>query len=62
MDRVATPGVDVIFLAGTNTPSAALLGWLTQRAGRPVLSANQVTMWAAARAAGLATSDDLTSA
>ena len=61
VDRVATPGVDVVFLAGTNTPSAELLGWLSSRAGRPVLSANQVTMWAAARAAGLATGGATTS-
>jgi maleate isomerase len=53
VDRVAVPGVDVILLAGTNTPAIDLLGWLSARAGRPVLSANQVTMWAAGRAAGL---------
>jgi maleate isomerase len=53
VERVSTPRVDAIFLAGTNTPAIDLLAWLSERAGRPVLSANQVTMWAAARAAGL---------
>lgn len=53
VDRVTAPDVDVVFLAGTNTPSIELLAFLTARAGRPVLSANQVTIWACLRAAGL---------
>ena len=56
VDQVAD-GADVVFLAGTNTPSADHLEALTRRAGRPVLSANQVTMWASLRAAGLRVAD-----
>ena len=53
VDRVTGPDVDVVFLAGTNTPSIESLWALRGRAGRPVLSANQVTIWACLRAAGL---------
>lgn len=55
-DFVLDRGCDV-FLAGTNTPSIEILSSLAARAGRPVLSANQVTMWASLRAAGLPASD-----
>ncbi|MBM4409591.1 MAG: Asp/Glu racemase [Chloroflexi bacterium] len=53
VDRVAAPDVDVVFLAGTNTPAMELLPALAARAQRPVLSANQVTIWSSLRVAGL---------
>ena len=46
------PEADAIFLACTGVPTIGLLAELTQRFGIPVLSANQVTMWAALREAG----------
>jgi maleate isomerase len=48
-----TPDADALFLSCTNLPTFGVLGRLEQRYGIPVLSANQVTMWAAVRAAGL---------
>jgi maleate isomerase len=47
------PDADAVFLACTGVPTIGLLAELTQQLGVPVLSANQVTMWAALRAAGL---------
>ncbi len=44
---------DALFLSCTNLPTFGLLGELERRFGMPVLSANQVTMWAAMRAAGV---------
>jgi maleate isomerase len=46
------PGADAMFLACTGVPTLELLGDLEARFGMPVLSANQVTMWGALRAAG----------
>jgi maleate isomerase len=48
-----TPDAEALFLSCTNLPTVSLLAGLERRFGIPVLSANQVTMWAAARAAGL---------
>lgn len=42
---------DAVFLSCTNLRTAGFLDELEERAGRPVLSANEVTMWAALRAA-----------
>jgi len=42
---------DVVFLSCTNLRTVGFLDELEDRAGRPVLSANEVTMWAALRAA-----------
>ena len=49
------PGAQAIFLSCTNLPTVGVLAGLEARYGMPVLSANQVTMWAAARAAGIET-------
>jgi maleate isomerase len=49
-----TRNADALFLSCTNLPTVGLLERLTSRYGMPVLSANQVTMWAALRAAGIA--------
>jgi len=46
------PGVEAIFLACTNLPTVALLPSLSRRLGVPVLSANQVLMWASLRRLG----------
>jgi maleate isomerase len=54
-DAAFTPDADALFLSCTNLPTVDLLGDLERRFGIPVLSANQVTMWAAARAAGVET-------
>ena len=53
------PGAEALFLSCTNLPTVDALASLEARLGIPVLSANQVTMWAALRAAGVrATIDD----
>jgi len=49
------PGAEAIFLSCTNLPTVYVLADLEARYGIPVLSANQVTMWAAVRAAGIDT-------
>ena len=41
---------DAVFLSCTNMPTLDSLGALEQAIGKPVLSANQVTMWSALRA------------
>ena len=49
------PEADALFLSCTNLRTVDLLPVLEARYGIPVLSANQVTMWAALRAAGIQT-------
>jgi maleate isomerase len=53
-DSAFIPGAEALFLSCTNLPTVGLLQRLQDRYGIPVLSANQVTMWAALRAAGRA--------
>jgi maleate isomerase len=48
-----TPDAEALFLSCTNLPTVGILAALEARYGIPVLSANQVTMWAAVRAAGI---------
>jgi maleate isomerase len=43
---------DALFISCTNLPSYDLIEPLEQAIGKPVLTANQVTMWAALRAMG----------
>ena len=45
-----TTEADAVFLSCTNLPTFDALGDLERAAGKPVLSANQVTMWSALRA------------
>ncbi|MGF1473599.1 MAG: hypothetical protein ACFB50_17900 [Rubrobacteraceae bacterium] len=45
---------DAVFLSCTNLRTFGLLPEIEAKLGKPVLAANQVTMWAALRAAGLA--------
>jgi maleate isomerase len=52
-EAAAHPDAEAIFLACTGVPTVHLLDRLERRFGIPVLSANQVTMWSALRAAGL---------
>lgn len=49
------PGAEAVFLACTGVPTVHLLDELRGRFGVPVLSANQVTIWAALRRAGVPT-------
>lgn len=52
---VDRPTAEAVFFSCTNLRTLEVLVELEQRLERPVLSANQVTMWAALRAAGAAT-------
>jgi maleate isomerase len=63
------PAAEALFISCTNVPTYDLIEPLEQALGKPVLTANQVTMWAALRAMGreavgggslLAASDHLT--
>jgi maleate isomerase len=48
-------GAQALFISCTNVPTYDLIAPLERRLGIPVLTANQVTMWAALRAAGVDT-------
>ncbi|MDN5698336.1 MAG: hypothetical protein L0G70_10235, partial [Rubrobacter sp.] len=48
------PDAEAVFLSCTNLRTLDVLAEASERLGKPVISANQVTMWAALRAAGLA--------
>jgi len=47
-----SPDADVIFVSCTNLPTYDLIAPLERELAKPVLTANQVTMWAAVRIAG----------
>lgn len=47
------PDAEAVFLSCTNLPTYDAIAPLEQALGKPVLSANQVTMWAALRACGI---------
>jgi maleate isomerase len=51
--RTARGGGDAVFLSCTNLPTYDLIASLEHELGVPVLTANQVTMWAALAAAGV---------
>lgn len=51
--RTAQSGGDAVFLSCTNLPTYDLIASLEQELGVPVLTANQVTMWAVLAAAGV---------
>jgi maleate isomerase len=53
--RVAVAGTDAVFLSCTGLEALDLLDTMEQDLGKPVLSANQVTMWNALRLCGIAT-------
>ena len=55
--RVAHPDADAIFLACTNLNTIGVVPQLEELLDRPVLSANQVTMWASLRAMDVKTVD-----
>ncbi|MFP5021515.1 hypothetical protein ACLE50_12050 [Pseudonocardia sp. 1LY6.1] len=48
------PDADAVFVSCTNLPTYDLIGDLENELGKPVLAANQVTMWAALGAMGVA--------
>ena len=50
---VDTPDADAMFISCTNLPTYDVIEPLEQALGKPVLTANQVTMWSALRAMGL---------
>ncbi|MGW1679907.1 maleate cis-trans isomerase family protein [Saccharopolyspora sp. NPDC002376] len=47
------PQAEAMFISCTNLPTYDIIGPLEQELGKPVLTANQVTIWAALRAMGL---------
>ena len=47
--EVDRPDAEAIFVACTNLPTYDLIGPLEARLGKPVLTANQLTMWASLR-------------
>jgi maleate isomerase len=47
------PDVEAVFVSCTNLPTYDIIGPLEQELGKPVLTANQVTIWAALRLMGL---------
>ena len=47
--RADTADADALFLSCTNLPTLLLISELERELGKPVLAANQVTMWAALR-------------
>jgi maleate isomerase len=51
--EAAVQGCEALFLSCTNLPTYDVIGPLEQELGVPVLTANQVLMWAALRRAGL---------
>ncbi len=51
--RADRGGADVLFIACTNFRTVGILEELEEDLGKPVLSANQVTMWDALRIAGV---------
>ena len=52
--RADTADADALFLSCTNLPTLLLISELERELGKPVLAANQVTMWAALRRLGRA--------
>ncbi|MCP2622502.1 Asp/Glu racemase [Mycolicibacterium smegmatis] len=46
------PDAEAIFISCTNLPTYDVIAKLEEELGKPVLSANQVTIWSALRAAG----------
>jgi len=53
MLRVDRPDAEAIFVACTNLPTYDVIEPLEQELGKPVLTANQLTMWACLRRMGL---------
>jgi maleate isomerase len=47
-----SPDAEAVFVSCTNLPTYDLIAPLERELGKPVLTANQVTMWSALRLAG----------
>jgi maleate isomerase len=54
VDIVRDAHADAVFLPGTNVPTIEMIEAVEERLGMPVITANQVTMWSALRAARIA--------
>lgn len=52
VNRVDVPDADGLFISCTNVPTYDIIGPLERLLGKPVLTANQVTMWSALREIG----------
>jgi maleate isomerase len=52
-----SPDAGAIYVNCANLPTYDLIGPLEQELGKPILSANQVTMWASLRSIGITRSD-----
>jgi len=55
--RVSGEGAEAVFLACTGLPALDLIDTLEKDLGRPVLTANQVTMWHALQLCGISTEE-----
>lgn len=53
IERADHPDAEAIFVSCTNLPTYDIIAPIEKRLGKPVLTANQVTMWAALRDMGL---------
>lgn len=51
--RADQPNADAVVLSCTNVPSYDLIAPLEEELGKPIISANQATMWGALKAAGM---------
>jgi len=51
--RVDTPEAQALYISCTNLPTYDVIAPLERALGKPVITANQVTMWSALRAMGL---------
>lgn len=47
-----SPDADAVVVSCTNLPTYDIIGWLEDELGKPVVTANQATMWAALRTVG----------
>jgi len=53
--RADGPGADGVFIACTALPTLPVIEHLEEDLGKPVITANQATMWEALRLSGVAT-------
>ncbi|NDL56048.1 hypothetical protein [Phytoactinopolyspora mesophila] len=53
IEQADRPEAEAVFVSCTNLPTYDLISPLEHTLGKPVLTANQVTMWAALKASGI---------
>lgn len=51
--RATANGSDIIFISCTNLPTIGLIGKLEAELGRPIVTSNQASIWAALRGSGV---------